>query len=182
MNIEYVNGGTLSAADWRCTYVLKPDRKVLLESMKNYGWTSPIIASSRKNVIIDGHERWLIAANDDFIVNRDKGNVPVLWVDCDEVEAMLMHVRINRGRGQIQAKPLSLLLQRIVRSGAYAPVDFMKGLGMSTDEIDLLIEGGLVKQRKISAHKYSRAWIPVEAPKGAIVPAMNIERPPNADR
>lgn len=182
MNVDMVNGGVLSAAEWRCTYVLKPDRKVLLESMRTYGWTSPIVVSSRDNVIIDGHERWMIAATDDVISNRDKGLVPVLWVDCDEIEAMLMHVRINRGRGQIQAKPLSTLLRRVVRSGAYEPVDFIKGLGMSTDEIDLLLEGGLIKQRKISTHKYSRAWVPVEAPKGAVIPAMTIERPPNADR
>ena len=182
MKIDYVPGGSLYAAPWRCTYVLKPDRKVLVESLRIYGWTSPIIANSTDTTIIDGHERWRIAGDEDDISKRDGGLVPVLWVDCDEIEAMLMHVRLNRGRGQIQAKPLSDLLRRILRSGAYDTQQLKSALNMTKDEAELLFDGGLIKTRKIAEHKYSRAWVPVEAPAGSITPAVSIERPPNADR
>jgi hypothetical protein len=182
MKIDYVPGGSLEAAPWRCTYVLKPDRRVLVESLRNYGWTSPILANSSTSTIIDGHERWRIAGDEEDIAKRDGGQVPVLWVDCDEVDAMLMHVRLNRGRGQIQAKPLSDLLRRILRSGAYDQQSLKKALSMNKDEGELLFDGGLVKTRKIATHKYSRAWVPVEAPAGSVAPAVSIERPPNSDR
>jgi ParB-like chromosome segregation protein Spo0J len=182
MKIDYVPGGSLNAAPWRCTYVLKPDRKVLVESLRTYGWLGPIVVNSNDSTIIDGHERWRIAGDENDISERDKGLVPVLWVDCDEIDAMLMHVRVNRGRGQIQAKPLSDLLRRVLRSGAYDQPEIKKMLSMTKDESELLFDGGLVKTRKISTHNYSRAWVPVEAPAGAVAPAMSIERPPNSDR
>lgn len=182
MNIEHVPGGSIDPSPWRCTYILKPDRKVLIESMLAYGWTSPILVNSNDGLIIDGHERWLIAGDEPTIQERDRGLVPVLWVDCDEVDAMLMHVRLNRGRGNVQAKPLSDLLRRILRSGGYDQQSLMKALSMTRDEGELLFDGGLVKTRKIATHKYSRAWVPVEAPAGSVIPSMTIERPPNADR
>lgn len=182
LNIENVSGGVLRPATWRSTYILKPDQKVLAESLRKYGWTSPIVASINTNTIIDGHERWLIAGDDSEIVKRDRGYVPVTWVDCDDIEAMIMHVRLNRARGQLYAKNLSSLLRKIVHSRAYDQRTLGRMLGMSGDEIDLLFDGGLLKSRKVSEHTYSRAWIPIEAPAGATTASMGIERPPNADR
>jgi hypothetical protein len=106
----------------------------------------------------------------------------IFWIDCDEIEAMVMHIRINRGRGAIQAKKLSSLFKQITRSGRYDKGELKKLFAMSTDEMDLLYDGGLLKTRKLDQHVYSRAWVPIEAPKGAPTPTMSIERPPNADR
>jgi hypothetical protein len=182
MKIEMVNGEYLNEAPWRTTYILKPDQKVLAGSLLDYGWLSPIVVQERSNMIIDGHERWLIAGDEKKIARRDKGCVPVLWVDCDDVEAMIMHIRMNRGRGSIQAKKLSILFKQITRTGKYDKQELKKIFTMSIDEMDLLFDGGLIKSRKLDQHVYSRAWVPIEAPKGAPTPTMDIERPPNADR
>lgn len=177
-----VRGDALIAAPWRTTYLLKPDQKVLKGSLMDYGWLSPILVQERTNVIIDGHERWLIAGDEKKIVRRDKGLVPVQWIDCDDIEAMIMHIVVNRGRGAIQAKKLSKVFKEITRSGKYDKQEIKKIFAMSTDEMDLLFDGGLIKTRKLDQHIYSRAWVPIEVPKGAPTPAMTIERPPNADR
>lgn len=182
MNIEMIKSEDLTEAPWRSTYVLKPDQKVLAGSLMDYGWLSPIIAQSKTGLIIDGHERWLIAREDKKISRRDKGRVPVTWVDCDDIEAMIMHIRINRGRGNVQAKKLSGVFKKITRSGKYDKQELKKLFTMSTDEMDLLYDGGLIKTRKLDEHVYSRAWVPIEAPKGAPTPTMSIEHPPNADR
>lgn len=182
MNIDMIKGEDLLEGPWRTTYVLKPDQKVLSGSLLDYGWLSPIIVQDGTNKIIDGHERWLIAGDDKKIRRRDKGLVPVVWVDCDDIEAMIMHVRVNRGRGNIQAKKLSSVFKQITRSGKYDKQELKKLFTMSTDEMDLLYDGGLIKTRKLDQHVYSRAWVPIEAPKGAVAPSMSIERPPNADR
>jgi ParB-like chromosome segregation protein Spo0J len=182
MNIEMIDGDRLVEAPWRTTYLLKPDQKVLASSLLDYGWLSPVIVHQKTAMIIDGHERWLIAGDEKKIVRRDKGRVPVVWIDCDEIEAMVMHIRLNRGRGAIQAKKLSTLFKQITRSGRYDKGELKKLFAMSTDEMDLLYDGGLLKTRKLDEHVYSRAWVPIEAPKGAPTPTMSIERPPNADR
>jgi ParB-like chromosome segregation protein Spo0J len=182
MNIEDVSGGVLRPATWRSTYILKPDQKVLVQSMVDFGWLSPLVVNSKDNTIIDGHERWVIAANEQAIVERDGGMVPVQWVECDEIDAMLMHVRLNRGRGLLYAKPLSGLLRKVVRSAKYDDVEIRQILGMQREEYDLLLEPSLLKTRKISEHKYSRAWVPVEASPGSTALTVNIERPPNSDQ
>ena len=181
--IKMIAGGSLKPAPYRATFILKPDQRVLTESMLKYGFLSPIIVQKKSMTIIDGHERHMIAANEDTIVKKLKGHVPVNLVDCDDIDAMLLHVQINRGRGSVYAKSLSSLFKTVVRSGKYNKQDLRRILSMSADEIDLLFDGGLIKTRKLNDHVYSRAWIPVEAPSGkSTTDTFTIERPPNADR
>jgi hypothetical protein len=52
---------------------------------------------------------------------------------------------------------------------------------MRVDELELLLDGTLIKMRKIPQHTYSRAWVPIEVPAGEELPVV-IERPPNPDR
>lgn len=180
--VESVSGGVLRPASWRSTYVLKPDLKVLTQSVVDYGWLAPLVVNQRDNTIIDGHQRWLIAANEESVAKRDKGMVPVKWVDCDDIDAMVMHVRLNRGRGMVAAKPLSSLIRKVLRSHKYDEFDLRKILSMSKEEFNLLTDPGLLKSRKLDEHTYSKAWVPVEAPTGSKAVDITIERPPNADR
>lgn len=182
MNVENVSGGLVRPAPWRSTYLLKPDRKVLIQSLITYGWVAPLVVNVNGNTIIDGHERWLIAADEQAIVERDGGMVPVQWVDCDEIDAMLMHVRLNRGRGQLYGKQLSRLLRNVMRSQKYDDQAVRQLLGMEREEFDLLSDAGLLKTRKVDKHTYSRAWVPVEAPAGSSTAGISIERPPTPDQ
>jgi ParB-like chromosome segregation protein Spo0J len=185
IEITMVDGGSLRAAPFKSTFILKPDQKVLAESMLTHGFLSPIVVQKKSSTIIDGHERWMIAGNSEPLIKRYGGRVPVTFIDCDDIDAMLLHIQMNRGRGVLYAKPLSSMFKKIVRSGKYAKQDLRRLLSMSADEIDLLFDGGLIKTRKLKDHVYSRAWIPVEAPStknGKSTPAVTIERPPNADR
>lgn len=182
MDINYVSVNDLKEAPWRATHVLKPDMYVLAESLKDFGWVSPIIVRSKTNEIIDGFHRWFLAQTDKTLRKRDKGVVPVQFVKCDEVEAMLMHLRLNRGRGDILAKHMSHIVKDALRSRKYKEQDLVRMLHMSTDELDLMIDGTLIKAKKVAEHKYSKAWVPVEAPANLKDQASFIERPPNADR
>lgn len=181
--IVLVDGGSLKNAPFRATFILKPDQKVLTESLLAYGVLSPLVVQRKSHAVIDGHERWMICANEESLRKRYKGKVPVVFVECDDVDAMLLHVQLNRGRGQVYAKSLSTLFKKVVRSGKYNKADLRRMLAMSADEIDLLFDGGLIKTRKLNDHVYSRAWVPVEAPAGkTAADTFTIERPPNADR
>lgn len=182
MDIQYINGKDLKPAMWRSTYVLKPDLKVLQKSMEDYGWIQPIIVQEHTNVIIDGYYRAFIAGNSKQIKKRDKGLIPVRFVDCDDLEAMLMHARLNRGRGVQIGKGLSNIVKALVKSRAVDTAELRDILAMSREEFDLMLDGTLLKQRKIENHSYSKAWVPIEAPAGSAEQKVNIEKPPNADR
>lgn len=174
----------LKPAAWRANYVLKPDMKLLHASLRDYGWMSPLIVRESDYTIIDGFHRWLLAGEDPELIALGRNVAPVVLVDCDEVEAMIMHVRLNRGRGNLIAKRLSRLLQRCMEANKLEDEQLRAAVGMSADEFDRLAQGDLIKVRKIADHKYSNAWIPVEAPPaGARVSGtITIERPPNPDR
>lgn len=183
MIVVMVNVENLRPAEWRATYMFKPELRLLADSLADYGWTSPIVART-DGVIIDGFSRWLVAQSDRRLTKKFAGQVPVLWVECDEAEAMIMHVRLNRARGQMVAKNLSRLLKRVARTGKWSDDDIQAAVRMSNDEFDTLMDGSLIKSRSLKEHEYSRAWVPVEAPPAGVAVAgdITIERPPNADR
>lgn len=179
--MEWVDGRTVKTAPWRSTYILKPDLEVLARSLDDYGWLQPLVVQRSTGHIIDGNYRWEVASNIQKL-NRITGNtVPVIYVDCDDVEAMLLHGRLNRARGEVVAKRLSRIIQAVLRSRKYGEADIKRAFAMHADEVDVMVDGTLVKDKKISEHKYSPAWVPIEAPSTAKEDAMIIERPPNRD-
>lgn len=182
MNIEMVPINSVRPAKWRATHVLKPDMKVLTKSLVEFGWLAPITVRRKDSVIIDGYHRWVIAQGADFCKAHKETLIPVVFVDVDEIDARLMHVRLNRGRGGIVARFLALLLQDVFVSDKYSTLEIRRMLGMSGEEIALLEEGNLIKHRKIEEYEYSKAWVPVEVPAVNKNQEMVIERPPNADR
>lgn len=161
--------------------MLKPDMDLLRLSMIDFGWLQPIVVRSEDSSIIDGFHRWVVAQEDLFVKAHGK-DVPCVIVSCDLVDAMIMHIRLNRARGSIFAKPFSSLLKKIVLSDKYSDEELCKLLQMSDDEMDLMLSGGLLKHRNIPNHTYSRAWVPVEAPSSDTIENIVIERPPNEDR
>lgn len=174
-NIEYVKAENLQPAPWRANYILRPDYLLLRESMDDYGWLYPIIARSNDNTIIDGFHRWVVATERDELGDA----VPVVWVKCDEIDAMVLHLRLNRAKGALLPKLVSGTVRRILHSKKFEPEDLRKMLHMGQDEFDVLADGTLVKMRNVKEHKYSAAWVPVETSGKA--QAVKIERPPTPD-
>ena len=176
INITYVAPRELKPAEWWSNYMLKPDRDLLARSIEHYGIVQPIIVQSSTNIIIDGHTRVFVA------LDARLEEVPVVYKDVSNTEAMFMHLRLNRARGQIVGKKMSMIVKDLLRSGKYSENDLKYYLVMKSDEMDLMVDGSLLKSRKISDHKYSQAWVPVEAPAKATETLGFIERPPNPDR
>ncbi len=158
----------LKPADWRSVcYVVAPDYKQLVQSISKYGILSPVVIL-KDGTIVDGYHRWIIA-------NELKiKDIPVVVVEADKVEAMMLHIDLNRYRGVVVAKFLSRLIRRIYQSGKYSETELRKKLGMTQSEFEILLEGSLVKMRKIKQHTYSPAWVPIESASGEDI---RIERP-----
>jgi hypothetical protein len=178
MKIESINPKDILPSPWRATYILKPDLSLLAKSIERYGWTSPILVSSRTMQVIDGHERRNLAIAHKLLT-QEGGTVPVIMYDVSETDAMMMHVVANRARGAIMNARLSQIVRTVSMSGTHNENEIMEAMGIGAMEFRILIDGSLVKFRKVADHVYSKAWVPVEA-KSDEKPSM--ERPPNRDR
>jgi ParB-like chromosome segregation protein Spo0J len=180
-NVHVVN---IRPSEWMATHILNPDLRLLAQSIADHGWLYPILVRSEDSSIIDGFARWWIAGNDKQVMSRERGVIPVQWIDCDETTAKIMHVRLNRARGALTARYLSKLVQNLIETSGLDDLTLRQTLGMTPDEFDVLSDIGLIKTRKLSEHTYSPAWVPIEVPAESTVsmPPLNIERPPTPDR
>ena len=182
MITENIHVDELVIAPFKATYILRPDLLVLSRSLYDLGFISPLIVQKSTNIVIDGNERLMLAKNQKQIRERIGETVPVIYVDCDALDAQMLHVRINRSRGSMLAKPVSSIIRNLIKSKKYKKEDMDSILQMKHDEFNLMIDGSLLKHRNVAEHKYSRAWVPVEAPAGTVDNSPVTERPPNSDR
>ena len=167
---ELLKPQNLKVPDWRTTYTLKADYLGLMQSIKTYGILYPIV-SMDDGTIIDGYARWVVA--------HDMGlkEVPVTRLQCSLGEAILLHVQINRCRGQVVPYRLSRAVRTLLK--VMNDRDIMNALNMSEDEFDILEDGTLLKKRKVKQHDYNKAWIPIESSSSE---DFHIERPPTPDK
>ena len=182
MKVEMVPSASLKPPSWASSYLLRPDKLLLRLSMIESGWLQPIVVRLADQTIIDGVKRWDFACTDEKFQSRHGAFVPVVYHDVDEIDAMILHIRLNRARGNTHPVGMSTMLKKIVYSGKYEADELSNILVMSDDEIDLLLSSGLLKKKNWEKYEYSRAWVPIEVPKGTEVETSFIERPPNADR
>jgi hypothetical protein len=183
INIEYVDPSVLSVPEWKATYTLRPEMLVISASLSQFGFIQPLHVRKATGEIIDGSERFLLATSIPKILRKSSGLIPVVFHDVDQIDAMLMHLRLNRGHSQVIAQKTSNIVRSVKRSGKYGVSDFEDMLCMRSEELSIMLDGSLLKTRKLKDHNYARAWIPIEAPPGSVgEESFSIERPPNPDR
>lgn len=183
MNVETANISDLVIPEWNATYILRPDMVTLAASLGTYGIMTPLVVRQGSNQIIDGTQRVKVITGNKHIAKAFSAGIPVRYVDCDELDAMILHLQINRGRGALVAKRASTIVKKLNRSKRLSEQDFERLFCMKMDELELLLDGTILKQRDIANYNYSRAWVPVEAPSNTVeTGGISIERPPNNDR
>lgn len=180
--IDFVDFSELKVAPFKATYILRPDLLTLSMSLSDFGFIVPLVVQSGTNIVIDGNERLLLATKNKNVSSCVGDKCPVVYVDCDSLDAQLMHLRLNRSRGNLLAKPTSNIIRNLIKSKKFCMEDLQEKLRMEHDEFHLMLDGSLLKHRKVSEHNYSRAWVPVEADPKATEVEISIERPPNPDR
>ncbi len=176
-----INPKNLKPAPWRATYVLKPDLKLLVSSVTRYGLVAPIIVQKQTQHIIDGYHRILAISSNKELVKRFSNGVPCLEFDIDEIDSMIMHIQLNRARGSVVAKYMSNIVKQIYQNRKYTINEIDEMFEMGVAESELMLDGSLLKMRKIKEHTYSPAWIPIEAP-AVVKETMEFEAPKNKDR
>jgi len=181
LKIEYFSVDSLKKGDWHSNHVLRPDLLTLSASMQKYGFIFPVLVRAEDNAIIDGYHRWMLAKDNPKMAARVGTQIPCIVHNVDTLEAALMHLQLNRGRGSLVAHKVAAVVRDLIFSNKYSEEDLDLLLSMKYDELSLLLDGTMIKKLNTSEHKYSRAWVPIEAPAGT-VENFKTERPPNPDR
>jgi len=145
--------------------VAPPEMKLLYESIKEDGYTMPIVcyyvAFKDEYVIVDGFHRYRVMKEHRDIYERENGFMPVSVIDKPLSNRMASTVRHNRARGSHDVDLMSNIIRELYdigRSDAW----ISQHLGMERDELLRLkqITGLAELFRDV---KFGQAWRPVDS-------------------
>ncbi len=144
--------------------VAPPEMKLLYDSIKEDGYTMPIVCYYAKDkdlyVIVDGFHRYRVMKEHQDIYDREGGMLPVSVIDKPLSCRMASTVRHNRARGSHDVDLMSNIVKElhdVGRSDSW----ISKHLGMEKDEILRLkqITGLAALFRDV---EFGQAWRPAE--------------------
>lgn len=144
--------------------VAPPEMKLLYDSIKEDGYTMPIVCYYAKEqdryIIVDGFHRYRVMLEYPDIYQRENGMLPVSVIDKPLAQRMASTIRHNRARGSHDVDLMSNIvkeLHELGRSDAW----ISQHLGMDKDEILRLkqITGLAALFRDV---KFGRAWRPAD--------------------
>lgn len=150
--------------DYNPNNVAPPEMKLLYDSIKEDGYTMPIVCyydkENDKYIIVDGFHRYRVMLEYKDIYEREKGMLPVSVIDKPLDKRMASTIRHNRARGSHDVDLMSYIikdLNELGRSDAW----ICKHLGMDKDELLRLKQiTGLTTLFKDV--EFGKSWVPIE--------------------
>lgn len=144
--------------------VAPPELKLLYESIREDGYTMPIVCYYVKAkdiyVIVDGFHRYRVMLEHDDIYKREGGKLPVSIIDKPLDHRMASTIRHNRARGAHNVDLMSNIIKELHELGR-SDAWISRNLGMDRDEILRLKQiTGLTALFKDV--KFGNAWLPAE--------------------
>ncbi len=144
--------------------VAPPEMKLLYDSIKQDGYTMPIVCYYDKEhdryEIVDGFHRYRVMLDYKDIYEREGGKLPVSIIDKSLDHRMASTIRHNRARGVHNVDLMSHIvrdLHDLGRSDAW----ISKHLGMDKDEILRLKQiTGLAEL--FSDVEFGKSWTPID--------------------
>ena len=118
INIEYVKPEELSPNEYNPNVHEANTFDGLLDSLRRWGFTQPIVADRETKQIIDGEHRWRCS----FVLQLEE--VPVVFLQLSKLERMAATLQHNEARGKHCPK----LRQAIERDFALEGYDLEKVL------------------------------------------------------
>ena len=144
--------------------VAPPEMKLLYESVKQDGYTMPIVCYYVKEkdiyIIVDGFHRYRVMLDYPDIYEREGGKLPVSVINKSLDNRMASTIRHNRARGSHDVDLMSNIIKELHELGR-SDAWISKHLGMDKDEILRLkqLTGLMALFKDI---KFGEAWKPVE--------------------
>ena len=163
-NVIAVPVEKIKANTYNPNAVAPPEMKLLYESIKEDGYTMPIVCYYAKvedlYVIVDGFHRYRIIKEHQDIYEREKGMLPVSVIEKPLDQRMASTIRHNRARGNHDVDLMSNIVKELHELGR-SDEWISKHLGMDKDEI--------LRQKQITGLaalfkdvKFGKAWVPAD--------------------
>jgi len=160
-NVIAVPIKNIRANAWNPNAVAPPEMKLLYDSIKEDGYTMPIVCyfnpSDDTYEIVDGFHRYSVMLKHKDIYDRENGCLPVSVIDKPISDRMASTIRHNRARGTHNIDLMSNIVAELVEMGK-SDSWIAKHLGMDVDELLRLKQiTGLVALFR--SREYSKSWI-----------------------
>lgn len=124
--------------------------KMLLDSMRDNGFTTPIVIL-KDGTIVDGEHRWRAATT------LGIKKIPVVIAEIDEIKARVATLTHNRARGTEDIQLVAEMMRDFEKAGALAAVQ--DALGMSDLEVQRLLDD-IPAPEALASEEFSESWAP----------------------
>ena len=160
-DIKRVPIDKIQANAYNPNHVAPPEMKLLYKSIKEDGYTMPIVCYYLEDVdkyeIVDGFHRYTIMKNHKDIYDREKGCLPVSVIDKPISDRMASTIRHNRARGSHDIELMTNIIADLVDSGM-SDSWIVKNIGMDAEELLRLKQiSGLASLFK--DRDFSKSWV-----------------------
>lgn len=157
-NIEWWHADELHANGWNPNVVFTAELRLLERSILMQGWIQPVLINATGQVI-DGFHRWQLSKDSDALRQKYGGMVPCAVLPINEFQARILTVRINRAKGTHVAMRMADLVKDLVDEGGMDIKSVATELGATRQEVELLYQNEIFKQKNLKDYKYSQAWV-----------------------
>ena len=150
--VEYVPIDSVVPNSYNSNRQNPHDFELLLKSIREDGFTTPIIVMKSNNEIVDGEHRWR--------ASRELGykEIPVVFVDMTEAQRMGATLRHNRARGQEDIELTASIFRDLRELGA---LDWAQDALLMDDlELERLMEDTPISEA-LAGSEFSTAWQPI---------------------
>lgn len=137
-NVKPVPIEKIQANSYNPNSVASPEMKLLYQSIKQDGYTMPIVCYYLKDIdkyeIVDGFHRYTTMLTHKDIYERENGCLPVTVIDKPLSDRMASTIRHNRARGSHDIGLMTNIVADLVDSGM-SDAWILKNIGMDADEL-----------------------------------------------
>lgn len=136
-NIQAIPIERIHANAYNPNHVAPPEMRLLYESIKEDGYTMPIVVYPLDNgdyEIVDGYHRYTTMLLHRDIYEREGGLLPCSIIDKDVSHRMASTIRHNRARGSHSIELMMNIVGELKHAGM-SDAWIMKEIGMDADEL-----------------------------------------------
>ena len=136
--VQWVDIESVQANDYNPNSVANREMGLLYTSILHDGYTQPIVtiydSKIKKYIIIDGFHRYFTCKNNEDILERNNGRLPVVVLEKDMNERMASTVRHNRARGSHSITGMSSMVFEMLKNGL-KDAEICNELGLDKEEL-----------------------------------------------
>lgn len=135
--VQWVTMDKVKGNEWNPNSVAPPEMRLLYDSIKNDGYTQPIVAKQNEDgtwKVVDGFHRHRVGKEHSDIKEKLKSYFPIVPLNKEKADLMASTIRHNRARGSHDIDLMSNIVAELHELGR-TDTWIAKHLGMDTEEI-----------------------------------------------